>query len=101
MRMTQHAVDRMGERMGIKRSASFRIAQRAWERGLKFEETSGQLLVLLNAIFMKYKTANNIRVYAQKVFVFSGETLVTVLPLHQKFRKSAEKIIRRKNEQGV
>jgi hypothetical protein len=98
MRVTNHAAERMGERMGLNKEAAARMAKIAWEKGLCHTDASGKLLVLFDQIYMKYETANNIRVYAQKVFVFSGETLVTVLPLHLKFRKMAEKLLRRKNE---
>lgn len=94
--VTDHANARIKERMGLSKSAAGRIAKIAWEKGLKHSDCTGKLEVLLTAIFMKHKTANNLRVYAQKVFVFADGKLITVLPLHAQFRKLAEKLLKRK-----
>ena len=81
IRVSSHASERIKGRMGIKRSAAHRIAMIAWDKGLTHKECTGPLEDLVTAMFSKSQTANNIRVYAQKVFLFANETLITVIPL--------------------
>jgi len=97
-RITKHARERMKERMGAGKHASDRVAKIALEKGLTHSETNGKLKSLLDGIFLKHGTANNMRIYSEKIFLFSGDTLITVLPLHQEYRKIALKLLKRKKE---
>ena len=48
--------------------------------------------------FEKNQTANNVRIYCDNVYIFHNETLITVFPLPQKYRKTAEQIRRKLHE---
>jgi hypothetical protein len=79
--LTDHAVNRIKERIGIKKKAAPRIAEKAWLNGISHSDTRGKLNRFITSLFFKYKTANNIKIYGKHIFIFCGSTLVTVLHL--------------------
>jgi hypothetical protein len=96
--VTKHAQERLKERMGVNKQAGDRLAKIAMEKGLTHAETNGRLKSLLDDIFLKHKTANNMRIYSEKVFLFHDEILITVLPLDQEYKRIALKLCKRKKE---
>ncbi len=87
MRITDHANQRIKERVGLNKKARTRHTQMALERGMRHSEAPSPLKKYLNALFLKYNSGNNMRVYNHKVFIFQGETLITVLNLPNEFKK--------------
>lgn len=81
--------------MGLPRKAVDANAARALEYGIRHSETSGSLHRYIEALYWKEQTANNIRIWMQNVYIFHNETLITVFPLPQKYRKTAENIRRK------
>lgn len=79
--VTKHAKQRIKERMGLKKKTSDRVANLALEKGLKIKETKGKLKKFLNSVFLSHGVGDNIRLYAEKVFIFQGNCLITVLQL--------------------
>lgn len=98
--ITQHATDRGRERMGLPSGAIERLAQRAWKKGLTLEETAGSLNRFLTHLYMTRMTANQMRVWNNQVWVFVGETLVTVFHLPRRFHPVAQKLLKRKKERA-
>lgn len=98
MKVTEHAYDRMSERIGLNSSASQRMAQKALEKGIKHNETSGKLNRYLSSLFYAYKTANNIRIYGEHVYLFSNEVLITVLYLDNEYKSTVKKILSRRKD---
>lgn len=94
--MTQHAVKRTKERAGIPKSAATRNAEKALQFGIQHNETSGSLNRYLTGLYFKHKTANNVRIYCNNVYIFNGAKLITMFQLPQKYRGTAEKIAGRK-----
>lgn len=90
--LTKHAKHRSKERMGLNKEASDKAAQKALEVGIRHSETAGSLHRYLSRLFLTKKTANNIRIYAEKVFIFSGNVLITVLQLPNEYKKVVNKI---------
>ena len=87
--VTNHAQQRMHERMGLGKKSTNRMADIALEKGLRIKETKGKLKKYLNTLYLIHGVGNNIRVYGEKVFVFQGTCLITVLALPNEFKNIA------------
>lgn len=90
--ITEHAYDRAKERLSLSKNALDRLALKAFEEGIKHEDTKGKLNRYLTSLFMTYKKANNIRVYGENVFLFCNNSLVTVYQLTYALRKYIKKV---------
>jgi len=92
MRVTKHAEKRIKERINIPKASIDRIAGKAISDGLKHGDVSGRLKKYVDSLYFTNKAANNIRIYNQKVFLFTKDmTLITVLPLPNNLKKCVEK----------
>lgn len=87
--VTNHAKQRIHERMGVNRRGSERIAGIALEKGLKASETKGRLKKYTDAVCLSHCVGNNLRIYAEKVFIFHDNALITVLSLPNELKKLA------------
>lgn len=76
--ITEHAEKRAKERCGWNKSATHRMAKRAYCSGLTHTETRGKLHRYLDKVFLQKQSANNLRVYGTNIFLFSGNTLLTI-----------------------
>lgn len=89
-RMTRHANTRMKHRCNTGKGAGKKLATSALRYGVTYGEGSDELNHHLAKIFhggtekSRCKTGN-LRAYGDRVFVFSGNILVTVLPLPDEF----------------
>lgn len=92
MRITQHGTERLAKRFKIRKEAQVRELARALELGVRHGDTSGSLNYYLTGEFHKYGTANNIRVFNEKVFILVDMRLITVFVLPFEFRATAKKI---------
>ena len=77
--VTKHAKSRMHTRIGITKGIADKYAARVLRIGIKHEDTIGDLHKWMDAEFLKYRTANNMRYYAGKLYIFYGSVLITVL----------------------
>lgn len=89
MRVSRHADRRVRERVGIPRSAVKKMAARARAEGVSRLDTKGSLRRYLDALYHYNEQADSIVVYNEKVWIFSGTTLITVLDLHQRYKNRA------------
>ena len=96
MKVTRHSVQRAGERMGLPKKAVERQAALALVKGLRHSETNGSLNRYFTHLFFSHRTANNIRIYNEHVFIFDEETLVTVLKLPNEYKFVVRKQINRR-----
>lgn len=96
MIITKHAMQRIRKRVGVTVKGAERIATRALENGITHNDTNGTLNHYMSRQFLKYRTANNLRIWCNFVYVFCNDTLVTVFQLPPELRKYAEKIRKRK-----
>jgi len=90
--VTDHAAKRSKECVGLPKRVTGKNAERALHDGIKHGETRGALRRYLDALYLKRKTANNIRVYCNNVYIFHDEILITIFPLPQKYRKTADRL---------
>ena len=94
-RVTNHAARRTKERLGLSKKLSHKNAENALRYGIRHSDTSGSLNRYRTALYWKHETANNIRIYCNNVYIFHSETLITIFPLPQKYRKAADQIRRK------
>lgn len=87
VRITDHAYDRMKERLGWNHKAGERMAQKAFEQGVTHGETRGSLHRYLDGIFLSYRNANCMRIYGEAIFLFADNVLITVYALPTRYRK--------------
>ncbi|MDD3029787.1 MAG: hypothetical protein PHS57_05865 [Alphaproteobacteria bacterium] len=69
-----------------------KVTNNAFDKGITHTQTSGSLKRYLDGLYLRERKANNIRIYGDKVFLFAGETLITVLRLPQKYKKTCDRI---------
>lgn len=97
MRLTVHGIERMGERLGVSAGAN-RLASRAFQRGLRRADVSGDLGRHLDNLCWGDRKADNPRIYGQFVYLFADDTLITVLPLPREYRRAAKKLADRRRK---
>lgn len=81
MIVTKHAQKRLKERCRLSKKASERLANIAYEQGMRHNETTGNLRKWVDSLYFYNETANNIRLYGDKAFIFCDYKLVTVLQI--------------------
>lgn len=96
--ITDHAYDMAKERLGMNRTSFEKISAKALEFGVKQSDSAGNLKRYIDSKYFAQKSANNIRIYGENLFIFSKQTLITVYQIPNNLRKSALKI--QKNNHG-
>ena len=100
MIVTKHAKQRMKQRCGLKEKSSDRIAKIAYEKGLRHSDLTGNLKKWVDSLYFRNHSANQIRLYSDKAYIFAGEKLITVLQIPHNLVKEADKL-RRNKSSGV
>jgi hypothetical protein len=78
--VTTHGKNRMKERCGIPKRAAERNAQRAYDKGTTYDNTHGKLREYIDRR-SDTTSITDIRVWDGNIYVFYGETLLTVYPI--------------------
>jgi hypothetical protein len=60
------------------KSTTRKMAQLALDKGMSHSDTKGRLNKWLSKLWFDYKTANNIRIYGQDVYLFKDNVLITL-----------------------
>lgn len=92
--ITRHAEKRLAERSGLNRSAMQRMCNRAFYNGVKHSDTRGRLNKWVTSLYFRNTKANNLRLYGDKVFIFSGNTLVTVMQIPNNLKKDLQAMLK-------
>lgn len=96
--ITKHAKKRIRERMGVQKKSVDSVANKAYAKGLTHGETKGNLNKFISGVIGKnHRVGAEVRVYAEKVFLFNDTKLITVLPLPTDLRSAANKLYKKKN----
>lgn len=69
--VTEHAFDRLRERSGINKKAAVRLSERAYEKGIKHNETKGNLYRYISSVTSNSNKGSIIRLYGDKIFIFN------------------------------
>ena len=75
------------------------MAKIAHEKGLTHSDVSGSLHGYLTSIYDFNGTANNIRLYGDKIYIFCNDVLVTVYDTPKRFQGTVNKLMRRRREE--
>lgn len=87
MLITKHAEKRIRKRLGVPRSAVDKIAQDAFDNGIRHSEVSGRVKRFIDGQFLHNENhADNIRIHNRYVFIFKKDTLITVFGLPERLR---------------
>lgn len=84
--ITKHAYKRAKERMGINKNALNRIAVKAFHRGLKYSDVNGKIKEVFEILYNTEKTANNVRIYGEFIFIFADNRLLTVVQVNNEYK---------------
>lgn len=72
--LTQHAYDRLRERLGLSKKAAERIAIKAYENGIRHGETNGRLFKYILSMTYAYKNKGACNIlYGENVYCFVNE----------------------------
>lgn len=92
--VTGHAQSRLKSRSGLNKKSVNRIADRVLDRGYHRTELNGNLRLYVDCLYRNNgKKADNIRIYGDKVYIFIGTTLITVLQIPSKLTQNMRTMI--------
>ena len=74
-------LDRMLERGGLNRKSIQRIANQVYSNGYPIERTKGRLRKWMYKISKSNSSAQNLRIYGDKLYIFSNDVLITVFKI--------------------
>lgn len=94
--ITQHAEERMMERCGIKKKSIDRMVERVLEKGYSHNQLKGRLKKWVDGIYLKNRTANNVKLYGDKAYIFIDNKLVTALQIPNDLTKDLKKMVKEK-----
>lgn len=86
MIITNHAYERAKERLGWTQKVLEKMSSKALSEGIRHSDTKGRLNKYITATYFSYKTANNIRIYGENVYLFDKDVLITVYQLPNNLR---------------
>lgn len=92
MKVTKHAKQRMKERCGLNKKLTDRMAEIAYTNGLQHKELSGNLKKWVDGLYLYKQTANQIRLYGDKAYIFHNTELITVIQIPPNLKKEADKL---------
>lgn len=95
IQVSKHAEIRLRERCGINRKSAQRIAEKAFNDGIQHSQTKGNLKKWVTNLYFHNKSANNIRLYGDKAYIFSGAVLITVLQIPSNLRNDMRSLVNR------
>jgi hypothetical protein len=78
--------------VGVPRSAVRKLAVKAKNQGVERKDTTGSLRRYLDKVYWYNPNTNLIYVWAEKVYIFSDDALVTVLNLPNRYKASANSV---------
>lgn len=94
--VTKHAQKRLKERCGVNKKSADRMAKKAYELGMTHSETTGNLKKWVDSLYFYNETANQIRLYGDKAYIFHNEKLITVIQIPHNLMKFVVKKEKRK-----
>ena len=96
MNVSCHARGRIRGYCGSSKKAVDRGVMRILQRGLRPEESIGNLRRYFDHLRRFERGASNIRIYGKHVYIFRDGTLVTVLTLPNEYQADMQEAMRRR-----
>lgn len=75
--------------MGVPKSAVKKLAVKARNQGVERKDTTGSLRRYLDKVYYYNPNSTLIYIWAEKIFIFADDALVTVLNLPPRYRNAA------------
>lgn len=97
MNLTRHARGKGKKRCGINQKVLKTLARRALELGIGQQDAEGDLRKYLDSLFLRRRRCTG-RIFAEHVFIFAKDTLVTLYRVPERFRDECNKLIAVKKE---
>ncbi|MDB4330218.1 hypothetical protein N9948_00625 [bacterium] len=94
--VTDHANKRIRERVGVSKKTTKTLANKALVEGLDHSELKGSLKRFVNGLYMRSKSANNIKVLHDKAYIFKDTVLITVLSLPHNLARVSSQLLKKK-----
>lgn len=90
----------MLERGGLNRKSIQRIANQVYSNGYPIERTKGRLRKWMYKISKSNSSAQNLRIYGDKLYIFSNDVLITVFNIPNNLKKDLAKMIDKEDTYG-
>jgi hypothetical protein len=85
--LTDHAIERGRERLGLGKGSLIKMADKALETGIKHAETNGRLKRYISSLWQKEEVINNARILGEVIYLFRDQVLITVYQLPLEYRR--------------
>ena len=92
--VSDHGRQRTKERFGVSKRIAEDVADRARTDGLRRQDTSGSLRRYMDWLKLGHPKNAEPVIYGGRVWLFAFGTLITVLPIQQRYRRIAEAQLR-------
>lgn len=99
MEISKHGYERSRERFKLTKNATDKLASKALMHGIDHREATGALRTYFDSLFMTHGKGNNNRIYAEKVFIFDDEFLITIFHLPNEFKRLVRKTMHKRIDQ--
>jgi hypothetical protein len=90
--LTAHSIHRGAERLNLNAESLQRAADKALEVGFQHWQATGPLRRYCDKLYLSHRTANNLRIHGNTVFLFSDEVLLTVHSVPGQLRHIVDKL---------
>lgn len=91
MIITKHAQRRMRQRCGVGKNSVKRMAKKVYDFGMTHSDTTGNLKKWVDGLYFYNKSANQIRLYGDKAYIFHNQVLITVVQIPQNLVQFVER----------
>lgn len=79
--ISEHAYMRLKERNGWSRKAAARMIDKVYQKGLRPEQVKGYLKCWINNKAYYGTEGSEFVLFGEKLYIFNGNTMVTVIPI--------------------
>ena len=81
----------MKQRCGVGKHSINRMAKKVYDFGIKHSETTGNLKKWVDRLYFYNQTANQIRLYGDKAYIFHNQILITVVQIPHRLVKEMQR----------
>lgn len=92
--LTNHSKKRARQRSGVTKNNLDTMAGRAYREGIRHSNAIGELRTWMDAEYLKYNSANNCRLYANKLYIFHNDILITIINAPLYYEQELEKYVK-------
>ncbi|MDR6548508.1 hypothetical protein J2810_004598 [Chryseobacterium rhizosphaerae] len=89
--ITHHAYKRAKERYQWPAKVLDKMAEKAYFNGIKHSQAKGSFKKYLDKLWHQHKHTNNIRIYGEDIYFFTGNLLITLYQLPNNMRKHTKR----------